>query len=300
MKSRTPVDRPRSDSNATAVGVGGKSSSDRLNYGGQEEVKAVHRIRLMGQELLVYQEVSSTNTVAANLASAGASEGTIVLSQSQSAGRGRLNRQWACPPHQGILMSLILRPRIEIQYIPQLTLLGGVVVAETIREVTGLKAGIKWPNDIVINGKKVCGILAESSLSSGTPLYVIIGFGINVNLDPEELPPDCSATSTSLKAELGHSISRLLLIKRFVSIWNERYQYFLANGPDEMRQKWINNNVTLGREVLISRGEELVSGVAMDISENGALLVKTSDGNICEYMAGDVTMVKKQNGLNHC
>jgi BirA family biotin operon repressor/biotin-[acetyl-CoA-carboxylase] ligase len=288
INSRTPeAYKHWSNGDTIAVGSSVKNSSD---------VKAVHRIRLMGQELIVYQEVSSTNTIAANLATTGVPEGTIVLSQSQSAGRGRLNRRWICPPHQGILMSLILRPQIKIQYIPQLTLLGGVVVAEAIREVTGLKAGIKWPNDIMINDKKVCGILAESSLGSSVPLYVIIGFGINVNLNPDDLPLDCRATSTSLKAETGHNLSRLLLIKRFVSIWNKHYQYFLANGPDKIREKWINNNVTLGREVLISRGEEIVSGVATDISENGALIVKTSDGSICEYMAGDVTLVKKQMG----
>lgn len=255
------------------------------------EVALPHkRIYLMGKEIFLYREVTSTNRVAQQMARSGASEGTIVLSRTQISGMGRLRRQWACPAGQGMLMSMVLRPEINGHLISQLTLLCAVVVAETIIKTTGCVAGIKWPNDIVMRGKKVCGILAQSNFSKNAPEYVIIGVGINVNLDSYHLPPDCRESSTSLRMELGQNVSRWKVLKQFISSWEEHYQSFLREGHSYLRMKWIENNVTLGREVSINRDRGPVQGLAVDISERGGLIVRFSDGSIEEFMAEDLSL----------
>lgn len=248
------------------------------------------QIRLLGRPIYCYREVSSTNRIAQHWAVRGAPEGTIVMGRVQTSGMGRLGRQWSCPPGKGILMSMILRPKLSAKLVPQLTLLGGVVLSETIKKVTGCQAGIKWPNDLVINGKKVCGILAQSSLSKAGPTYVILGIGINVNLTTTQLPPECQETSTSLGAEAGHKISRWLVLKQLISCWEEQYQAFLQGGQPYLKAKWIENNVTLGREVAINRDQGKIKGLAVDISERGGLIVSFSDGSLEEFLAEDLSL----------
>ena len=265
-----------------------------VNIGIEEEVFLPHkRFRLLGKEIHLYRELSSTNSIARQMAISGAAEGTIVMSRSQSAGRGRLERQWFCPPGKGLLLSMIVRPKIHVQFVPQLTLLTAVVVAETIKKATGCAAGIKWPNDIFINGKKVCGILAESSFTRAKIEYVIIGLGINANLDTLHLPPDCQETSTSLSLELGQNVSRIKLLKQFILSWDEHIRGFINAGHPYLRSKWIENNVTLGRDVTVNKGKNSINGLAVDISEKGGLIVRLTDGSLQEFLAEDVTLSKK-------
>jgi len=248
------------------------------------------RINLLGKEMYIYREVSSTNVMAKLMAHLGAPDGTIVMTASQTAGKGRMKRQWFCPPSKGILMSMILRPDIKIHYVPQLTLLCAVAAADTIRKVTGCKAKIKWPNDIVIGGKKVCGILAECSFYQGGPEYVIIGLGMNVNLVMDHLPPDCQEIGTSLRLELGHNVSRFKLIEQFIITWEEYFYEFLKKGHPYLRKKWIENNVTLGRIICINREPDPICGMAVDISERGGLLVRMPDGSLEEFLAEDISL----------
>ncbi len=189
-------------------------------------------------------------------------------------------------------MSLIARPKISAQYLPQLTLLSAVVVADAIKSCTNCPAQIKWPNDIVIEDKKVCGILAESSFSGLNLDYVIIGIGINVNQDFEELPPDCLTTSTSLKIEVGHRVSRSKLLKHLVMSWDQHYPQFAAQGHDYLRQSWLKNNVTVGRYVSLNKGDEIITGEAVDISAQGGIILKLDNGAIEEFLAGDVSLGK--------
>lgn len=250
------------------------------------------QINLLGKELYFYREVSSTNSIAKQMARSGAREGTIVISRTQSAGRGRMQRQWYCPPGKGLLLSMILRPKIDVQFIPQLTLLTAVVVAETVKTVTGCEAGIKWPNDIYINNKKVCGILAETSFSRTNINYVIIGLGLNVNLDTNQLPPDCKETSTSLSLELSRNISRMKLLKQFIISWDEHLQGFIKEGHPYLRSKWIANNVTIGKNVSVNKKDYSIDGLAVDVSEKGGLIVRLSDGTLQEFLAEDVSLRK--------
>lgn len=259
----------------------------------QKEVCLPHKhISVLGKEVCFYREVSSTNNIARYLASNGAPANTIVLSSYQAAGRGRgrMNRQWVCPPGKGLLMSLILRPEIDTQAIAQLTLLCAVVVAETIKTFSGCAAGIKWPNDILIGGKKVCGILAEANFLDGRLDYVVIGLGINVNLERRDLPADCRETSTSLKIEQNQTFSRFDLLRHFISIWDKHYQGFLNGGYSYLRPFWLANNITLGRVVNIIRNDEIISGEALDINEQGGLMIRLKDGNVQEFLAEDVSL----------
>jgi len=264
------------------------------NVGIKDESCLPHKhISLLGKEIHFYRELTSTNSIARQMAISGAPEGTIVMSRSQSAGRGRMQRQWYCPPGKGLLLSMVLRPEINVQFIPQLTLLTAVVVAETIKIVTGCAAGIKWPNDIFINDKKVCGILAETSFSRANVEYVIIGLGINVNLGTNHLPSDCQETSTSLSLELGQRVSRIKLLKQFIISWDEHIQGFVKAGHPYLRSKWIENNVTLGKRVSVNKGNYCIHGLAVDVSEKGGLIVRLSDGSLQEYLAEDVSLRKK-------
>ena len=262
-----------------------------------EEASLHHKqINLLGKELYIYREVSSTNSVAQFIARSGVPDGTIVMSMSQTSGRGRMKRQWTCPEGKGILMSMVLRPEISIRLVPQLTLLCGVVVAETIKKVTGCATGIKWPNDIVMSGKKVCGILAQSSFSKSRTEYVIMGVGINVNQEINQLPPDCQETSTSLRLELGQNVSRFRVLKQFILTWEEHYRGFLQGGHPYLRTQWLENNVTLGRNVSLNKEKGLVQGVAMDISERGGLIVSFPDGSSEEFLAEDLSLGRTHYG----
>lgn len=260
----------------------------------EEEICLPHKhLTLLGKEILFYREVTSTNSIAKQRAKLGAAEGTIVMSRSQSAGRGRMQRQWFCPPGKGLLLSMVVRPKIPVQFVPQLTLLTAVVVAETIKIVTGCAAGIKWPNDILINGKKVCGILAESSFSKANIQYLIIGLGINVNLGTKHLPSDFQETSTSLSIELGQKVSRIKLLKQFIISWDEHMQGFIHAGHPYLRSKWLENNLTLGKNVTVNKGNSCINGLAVDVSENGGLIVRLADGSLQEFLAEDVSLRKR-------
>lgn len=265
-----------------------------VNINMVEEASLPHKhLNMLGKAIHIYREVSSTNNIARQMAISGAAEGTIVMSKSQISGKGRMQRQWMCPPGKGLLMSIVLRPEINLQFVPQLTLLSAVVVAETIKKVTGCPAGIKWPNDILINDKKVCGILTESSFSGHCVEYIVLGLGINVNLDKNQLPLDCQETSTSLSLELGHRVSRIKVLEQFIINWDKHYREFCQAGHPYLKRKWIEHNVTLGRNISIKKDKDVIHGVAVDISENGGLIVNLPDGSVKEFLAEDVSLGRK-------
>jgi BirA family biotin operon repressor/biotin-[acetyl-CoA-carboxylase] ligase len=268
------------------------------NNGNQAASPPYRKMCLRGRDLYIYREVTSTNTIAKALAAGGAPEGTIVLSAYQTAGKGRFQRQWVCPPGQGLLLSMILRPVLDCRYIPQLTLLGGVVVSECIKKVSGCKAGIKWPNDDLIGGRKVCGILAQNSFRGNCSEFVVLGIGVNVNLSAECLPSDCRETTTSLLLESGAKVSRLEFLKQLLSVWDEHYHLFLQLGHSYLRSKWLDNNITIGREVTIRKKEGYIKGKALDISPRGGLIVSFSDGSREEFLAEDVSLGK--DGYHAC
>ena len=226
-----------------------------------------------------FHEVSSTMNIARELARKGVEEGTIVIAERQTTGRGRLSREWQSP-QGGIYFTIVLRPRISPVYAPRLNLVVSVAVARTIRKLFGLNAELKWPNDVLISGKKVCGILAEMDAETDTVNFVNVGIGINANSPISQL----EHTATSLKEELGREISRKEFLRSLVKEINE--QYALLTKP-ELLEEWKNLSVTLNKWVRVISLGETMEGQAIDIDAYGALLIRGKDGLVRTVIAGD-------------
>jgi BirA family biotin operon repressor/biotin-[acetyl-CoA-carboxylase] ligase len=255
-----------------------------------EEIKRDLKTKILGQEIVYYKEVESTNYLAEKEARKGAREGTIIIAKEQAGGKGRLGRDYFCP-QGGIWFSIILRPDIKPNFASQLNFVAAVALANTIDKVTELNPGIKWPNDILINGRKVSGILTEMNAEIDQVNYIIIGLGINLNIDLAELPDELLQKATSIKEELGRELSKKDF---FISLLKELelgYMKFQkAGGFREVLKEWKQHNITLGKELRINNMKERFKGKAIDIDEQGALVVKLSDGTIKKVVSGDVTL----------
>lgn len=242
--------------------------------------RAAARLGRFGRQILFYDAVPSTNDVAAALAEGGAPEGCVVIGDAQSAGRGRHGRTWASPAGAGLYVSAILRP--EADAIPLVTIAAGVALTEGIQAASGLRADLKWPNDVLIGSRKLAGILAE-----GTAGHVILGFGINVL--PAAYPRDVAARATSLEGELGRAVDRGALLVECLSSVAQRYAQLREGLRAAVVDAWRERAAaTLGKRVRWdSRGTQL-EGIAGDIDADGALLVRTA-GGMARVISGEVT-----------
>jgi BirA family biotin operon repressor/biotin-[acetyl-CoA-carboxylase] ligase len=231
------------------------------------------------QRIHYFLEIGSTMDAARELAKKGAKEGTIVIAEAQTHGRGRLSREWLSP-EGGIYFTVVLHPRISPAYAPRINLMASIAVAATIRKLFGLKAEVKWPNDVLIEGKKVCGILAEMDAEMDVVNFVNVGIGINAN----NSIPQFEKTVTSLKDILGREISR----KEFLSVLLmeiERRLPLLMKA--DLLREWKKLSATLNKDVrIMSLGEEVI-GQAIDIDATGALIVKGQDGSLRTVLVGD-------------
>ena len=238
--------------------------------------------RLIGRKVLYYPRLTSTMDIARREARRGAPEGTIVLADEQTAGKGRIKRLWFTPGGN-IALSLVLYPALSD--LPYLVMLASLAVVRSIETSTGLHAQIKWPNDVLIKGKKVCGILAESDTSGGAVAYAIIGIGINVDLRLADFP-DIAATATSLVAELGREVSRLELLRCLLAAVERLY----LSSRESIYQAWRDRLITLGKSVQVASGKSVIAGVAESVERDGSLLLRRSDGSVSRIVAGDVTL----------
>lgn len=243
--------------------------------------------QIIGRRLEVHEQIDSTNIRATELARQGAAEGTLVLAEQQTQGKGRLGRQWLAPAGSSLLMSLLLRPALALPQIHRVTMICSLAIVEAMARVAGLQASIKWPNDVTIGGKKVAGILTEASAHGKTLTYVVVGMGINVNLDVRTLP-DLLTPATSLATEAGRPISRLDLLLAILEGIEARYLHLQAGWSP--RDEWREHLATLGQPVRAGTREEVVEGWAEDVDQDGALLVRTDDGVLLRVVAGDVTL----------
>jgi BirA family biotin operon repressor/biotin-[acetyl-CoA-carboxylase] ligase len=231
------------------------------------------------QRIHYFPEIGSTMDEARELAKKGAREGTIVIAETQTFGRGRLSREWLSP-QGGVYFTLILRPRISPAYAPRMNLLAAVAVAATIRKLLGLDPQLKWPNDVLITGKKVCGILAEMDAEIDFVNFVNIGIGINANNSVACF----EKTATSLKEVLGREISRKELLGTLIGEIDQRRPLLMKAN---LLKEWKDLSATLNKEVrVVSLGEE-VTGRAVDIDATGALILKGKDGSLTSVLAGD-------------
>lgn len=241
--------------------------------------------RFIGRRVLYYPSLTSTMDVAKREAITGAPEGTVIVADEQVAGRGRMGRTWLSPAGS-IALSVILYPGVA--HLPFLIMLASLSVVHSVEAVTGLKPQIKWPNDVLINGKKVCGILTESSVKGNSAKFAVIGIGINVNLEPDDLP-DIGPVATSLSMELGREVSRLDLVKGLL-VDMERLYLGLAQGKQAIHREWRDRMVTLGRRVEVRADGNVYKGVAESVTEEGSLVLRQENGNIRVFTAGDVTL----------
>ncbi|GAB6990270.1 biotin--[acetyl-CoA-carboxylase] ligase [Paenibacillus pini] len=246
---------------------------------------------MMGSRLKVLGSTTSTQDEARALAEDGAPEGTLVIAEEQTGGKGRLGRKWFSPAGKGVWMSLILRPNQPLQDTPQLTLLAGVAVCRAVRKMTGLDAGIKWPNDLLVDRRKICGILLESAAEEEHVRYCIVGIGISVNLDETDYPPELQGVATSLKIASGTTVDRTQLIAAVMVEFETLYELYCSQGFQPIASLWEALSVTLGESVTIKNiyGDE-VHGVAAGISAAGALLVDMGDGRQVPVFSGDVEL----------
>lgn len=241
----------------------------------------------VGQRVIYYPVLTSTMEVAKQEAQQGAVEGTVVIADEQTAGKGRKKRAWLSP-RGSIALSIILYP--SVVYLPYLIMLASLAVVHSIEVVTGLRPQVKWPNDVLVNGKKVCGILIESSVQGNIVDYAIIGIGVNVNLRLSNFP-EIQPTATSLSDELGRDVSRLNVIRCLLVEIERLYLALLAG--DSIYEEWRDSLVTLGRRVQVKSGETIYEGIAESVAKDGSLLLRHSDGSLSKIVAGDVTLLTK-------
>ncbi len=251
------------------------------------EIKHNLHTKILGKKIFYFDTVFSTMDEAFRLGMEGAEEGTVICAESQTKGRGRLGRSWSSPKGKGIYMSVILRPRLSPTEVSQLTLLAAVAAAEAIQKVSGLSAMIKWPNDLLIGGKKVVGILTELSAETDRVKFVAIGIGINVNTPVNQLPPH----ATSLKNEADKNFSRVELIREILRSLEEWYLRFQEEGPAVVMMRWKELSSTLGKHIKISDPNQTIEGKAIDIDDDGGLLIRSDSGIVVKKMSGDVVQI---------
>jgi BirA family biotin operon repressor/biotin-[acetyl-CoA-carboxylase] ligase len=251
-----------------------------------QEISQGLKARYLKGPIHHFDTLPSTNDLIKELAAKNAPEGTLVVAEGQTQGRGRLGRAWESPPGVGLYVSLLLRPPLPPTEMPPLTLTAAVAVVRALRRVTGLAPGIKWPNDLLLNGKKLGGILTEMETESDRIRYLVVGLGLNVNnLD---LPPELKTTATSLALAAGRTFPRLNILTVWLEEFEALYERFLAREFPEILEEWKRYTVTLGRPVRVRQGPVEICGQALEVAPDGALLVQTGTGEIVRVTSGEI------------
>ncbi|HWQ90286.1 MAG TPA: biotin--[acetyl-CoA-carboxylase] ligase, partial [Clostridia bacterium] len=247
--------------------------------------------KVIGRDIRVFQETTSTNDVVEKLAHDGVKEGVVVFAESQTRGRGRLGRSWISPQGKGLWFSILLRPDMRPQETTQLTVASATALRRAILANTGLSPKIKWPNDILVHGKKVAGILTELSAELDHIRYVILGIGVDVQFTTEDFPPELRQSASSIKTETGRPVSRPDLAVAILRELDADYARIRTGGFPALADEWEEHCATLGREVSIRIGDRRVRGRAEALDEEGALLLRTEHGHMERITGGDVTLV---------
>ncbi|MGM0921617.1 MAG: biotin--[acetyl-CoA-carboxylase] ligase [Bacillota bacterium] len=252
------------------------------------EIQLGLKTEFMGRHIHFEEVISSTQKIAHTLAGNGAEEGTIVVADQQTSGRGRLARAWYSPKQTGIWMSMILRPKIPINKTPQLTLLTAVALIQAIEEVTGLTPEIKWPNDILINGKKIVGILTELQAEADRVHSVIIGVGMNVNHTLDQFPEELQGIATSIAAETGEPADRAQVIQAIMKNFEKLYTSYLIHGFKPVKLLWESYAISLNKNLIARTLQGTIRGRAIGIDDEGVLLLETNEGNIEKIYSADI------------
>ncbi len=263
------------------------SSPDLLTL---EEIQPSLNTKYIGRKIVYFDSIDSTNNEAKKLANLNENEGTVIIAEEQKMGRGRLGRHWVSPKYKGIWMSIILRPDINPLYVSKITQIAAAAVSKSLLDMN-VKALIKWPNDIVLNGKKVCGILTEMSAEINRVNYVVVGIGINVNIEAEEFEEEVKKIATSLKIEQGEAIQRKKIVSMILNNFEDLYEEFISNESIDKSIKICREySALIGKDIkLIERGNE-TKCKAIDLSKEGKLIVQHNDGKVEEVISGEVSV----------
>jgi BirA family biotin operon repressor/biotin-[acetyl-CoA-carboxylase] ligase len=259
----------------------------------KEEIDAVFKGEIIGKEIVFLDTVTSTNDVAIELAAQRKNpEGIVVIADTQTKGRGRFGRVWVSPPGVNLYFTVLLNPPFSSKEAPILTLITAVAVVTAIRRHTGLNAEIKWPNDILINGKKTGGILLELKSAGNMINLLVIGIGVNVNMSLDELPEDIRAPATSLGVESGKFFNRIQLLGKIFKGLERTYKILLKGDKEALINDWIRLNSTLRNKVTVKNHKRIISGIAENINNNGELIIRLPSGETETVTAGEVTILK--------
>lgn len=254
--------------------------------------------KILGRKIVYFDSIGSTNTYAKKLGNENCEEGTIVVADMQTDGRGRLGRQWSSAAGKGIWMSIILKPDIEPEAAQIITIAAAVAVVAALKSATGIDAGIKWPNDIILDGRKVCGILTEMNSEMERVNFIVLGIGINVNQSMQDFPESIRDLATSLKIQLmqenrpsaSTEINRSEIIKSLLYELERIYSKINKGFISEIIEEWKKYSVTLGKEVRIISKSTDFTGMATDITSEGKLVITCNDGEIREVVSGEVSV----------
>lgn len=243
---------------------------------------------IFGRDIKLLDTTATTQEEARTLAEAGAPSGTLVIAEEQTGGRGRRGRPWFSPARKGIWMSMILKPNCPLSFAPQLTLLTAVAICRAVRKRTGVEAGIKWPNDLLVAGRKICGILIESVCEDEMIKYCIVGIGIDVNMDASDIPPELTDILTSLKIESGKEINRAALIASVMNDLEDLFELYVEEGFTPIGQLWEALSVTIGKRIKVITPQGEKSGVAIELEDSGALKMLDDRGEMHTIYSGEV------------
>jgi BirA family biotin operon repressor/biotin-[acetyl-CoA-carboxylase] ligase len=242
----------------------------------------------VAREIHSLREVTSTNEIACEMALKGAPEGVVVIAETQTRGRGRINRGWVSPPGRNVYLSLILRPRMVPHLSPFLTYMGAISAAEALIEAFRLEVSLKWPNDVLVNGKKLAGLLNEVRVETDQVDFVILGFGININMEEEAFPDELRGNATSVMIELGHAVSRVEMTRCLLERLETWYETFLHQGVDPVIDRWESLARVRGTRIEVRSLDQTYRGVAEGLDRDGALILRDGKDRIIRVVAGDV------------
>jgi len=241
--------------------------------------------RVLGKEIIYYTKTTSTNDMAIQLAENGAEEGTLIVAEEQTSGKGRRGRSWLSPERSSILASLILHPDVDIKKAGIITMISGIAITKSIRDLVQLPAFIKWSNDVVINNRKVSGILVEAKIEKKIK-FVVAGIGVNVNTSKDQFPTEIREIATSLSIESGRNLSRIYLLQEILKQFEYRY---LRLKDNDFSDEWKSLSNMMGSYIEINTSDGMISGTAMDVDDTGALMIRLDTGQIRRIVSGEVS-----------
>lgn len=256
-----------------------------------DEIQALLHNKLIGTKIFAFNQLSSTNDSIRRLARNHEAEGAVVIADAQTRGRGRHRREWLSPPGKGLWLSVLLRPTVYQSRLGLISLLSALAVAESIAKETGIETQLKWPNDVLLNSKKVCGILIESESQNGSPACLSLGIGINVNQTANDFPEAIRNRATSLFLEAGRRYSRAQLLVSVLHELEKFYQLFLNGRHELIRTAWMKRCVHLNQQVKIVCGNLILVGAFEEIDRAGEIILRTNEGEVRRLQAGEVTQL---------